>query len=115
MTKGKDAQIIAETYKTILNENSIQSYLDSLDPETLNLFAHILAIGGGLGLARLKMMIDQKKEQKAAADANTAKIGNRLPHKLNPDGSNAEPYEMGHDLSSTLRNDAAKLKGKKMP
>jgi hypothetical protein len=114
MTKDRDAQIIAETYQTILNENSILNYIDSLDPETLNIIAHTLAMGAGIGLARLKSIIDQKKEEKSSSDANTAKIGPRLPQKINPDGSAADPHEMGHGISSNLRNDAMSLKGKKM-
>lgn len=105
MTREKDAQILAEAYRTIREEH---------DPETYNMVAHAIAAFGTLALVKLKELIDKKLAEKQSADASTAKIGKRLPHEITPAGTPKEPYEIGHDLSSSLRNDAAALKGKKM-
>ena len=117
MTREKDSILLAEAYKNILNENSVMEYLNQLDPETLNIIAHALVIGGSLGVGKLAEMVHQKKKEKESSTAATAKIGKPLPQKINPDGSPDLGDQTGtmHGLSSTLKGDAAQLKGKRMP
>ena len=103
MTKNKDAQMLAEAYKNIRED---------FDPETYNMAAHAVAALGVVGLAKLKELIDQKLAEKENTDMSTAKIGKQLPQKLTPDGTPADTTGTGHDLSSTLRKDAANLRGK---
>ena len=105
MTKDKDAQMLAEAYKHIREE---------FDPETYNVAAHAIGVLGGVALAKLKELIDKKLAETQQTDAATAKIGNKLPEKLTPDGAPADTTGTGHDISSTLRRDATNLRGKRI-
>ena len=105
MTKDKDAQMLAEAYKTIREE---------FDPETYNVAAHAIAMLGGVALAKLKELIDKKLAEKQEADAATAKIGKQLPQQIGPDGAPTDTTGTGHDISSTLRRDATNLRGKRV-
>lgn len=114
MTREKDSNLLAEAYKNILNENSVMEYLNSLDPETLNILGNALAMGAGLGIVKFKEIVDQKKQEKSGNSSSTAKIGNRMSHQINPDGTPTDPTDLSHDISSNLRRDASALKGQKM-
>lgn len=104
MTKDKDAQMLSEAYKTIREE---------FDPETYNVAAHAIAMLGGVALAKLKDLIDKKLAETQQTDDSTAKIGKQLPQQIGPDGTPTDTTGTGHGISSTLRRDAANLKGKR--